>query len=156
MRRRETLAVCCGMLSAASLFQPARAGLSERSCESLSRGTSSVKGCLKKYPPAFQLNQRIPADMIFLRTSEKNGSCFIRTDQLDGETDWKLKVAVICTQRLPAVGVRTTADGTARPTTHDPRPAFCCYHTESPVMETAQIHRSFWFHSRLLKGNNTS
>uniref|UniRef100_A0A8C7GNL7 Phospholipid-transporting ATPase n=1 Tax=Oncorhynchus kisutch TaxID=8019 RepID=A0A8C7GNL7_ONCKI len=32
------------------------------------------------------------------------GSCFIRTDQLDGETDWKLKVAVICTQRLPALG----------------------------------------------------
>uniref|UniRef100_A0A3Q2D6E5 ATPase phospholipid transporting 9B n=1 Tax=Cyprinodon variegatus TaxID=28743 RepID=A0A3Q2D6E5_CYPVA len=32
------------------------------------------------------------------------GSCFIRTDQLDGETDWKLKVAVCCTQRLPAVG----------------------------------------------------
>lgn len=35
-----------------------------------------------------------------------SGSCFIRTDQLDGETDWKLKVAVACTQRLPAVGVR--------------------------------------------------
>ncbi|CDQ63704.1 unnamed protein product [Oncorhynchus mykiss] len=49
-------------------------------------------------------NQRIPADMIFLRTSEKTGSCFIRTDQLDGETDWKLKVAVVCTQRLPALG----------------------------------------------------
>uniref|UniRef100_A0A6Q2YGQ7 Phospholipid-transporting ATPase n=1 Tax=Esox lucius TaxID=8010 RepID=A0A6Q2YGQ7_ESOLU len=49
-------------------------------------------------------NQRIPADMIFLRTSEKAGSCFIRTDQLDGETDWKLKVAVVCTQRLPALG----------------------------------------------------
>ncbi|KAK6491592.1 putative phospholipid-transporting ATPase IIB isoform X2 [Huso huso] len=49
-------------------------------------------------------NQRIPADMIFLRTSEKNGSCFIRTDQLDGETDWKLKIAVVCTQRLPALG----------------------------------------------------
>ncbi|KAM9384366.1 putative phospholipid-transporting ATPase IIB isoform 2-T2 [Pholidichthys leucotaenia] len=49
-------------------------------------------------------DQRIPADMIFLRTSEKNGACFIRTDQLDGETDWKLKVAVACTQRLPAVG----------------------------------------------------
>ncbi|XP_029700720.1 probable phospholipid-transporting ATPase IIB isoform X2 [Takifugu rubripes] len=48
-------------------------------------------------------NQRIPADMIFLRTSEKTGACFIRTDQLDGETDWKLKIAVGCTQRLPAV-----------------------------------------------------
>uniref|UniRef100_A0A674P1J4 Phospholipid-transporting ATPase n=1 Tax=Takifugu rubripes TaxID=31033 RepID=A0A674P1J4_TAKRU len=47
-------------------------------------------------------NQRIPADMIFLRTSEKTGACFIRTDQLDGETDWKLKIAVGCTQRLPA------------------------------------------------------
>ncbi|XP_008329322.1 putative phospholipid-transporting ATPase IIB [Cynoglossus semilaevis] len=49
-------------------------------------------------------HQRIPADMIFLRTSEKTGACFIKTDQLDGETDWKLKVAVCCTQRLPAVG----------------------------------------------------
>ncbi|XP_061520246.1 probable phospholipid-transporting ATPase IIB isoform X3 [Phycodurus eques] len=49
-------------------------------------------------------NQRIPADMIFLRTSERNGACFIRTDQLDGETDWKLKVAVGCTQQLPALG----------------------------------------------------
>ncbi|XP_063042011.1 probable phospholipid-transporting ATPase IIB [Engraulis encrasicolus] len=49
-------------------------------------------------------NQRIPADMVFLRTSEKTGSCFIRTDQLDGETDWKLKVAVACTQRLPSLG----------------------------------------------------
>uniref|UniRef100_A0A673HPI5 Phospholipid-transporting ATPase n=1 Tax=Sinocyclocheilus rhinocerous TaxID=307959 RepID=A0A673HPI5_9TELE len=46
----------------------------------------------------------IPADMILLRTSEKTGSCFIRTDQLDGETDWKLRIAVACTQRLPALG----------------------------------------------------
>ena len=30
-----------------------------------------------------------------------NGSCFIRTDQLDGETDWKLRVAVELTQRMP-------------------------------------------------------
>lgn len=36
------------------------------------------------------------------------GSCFIRTDQLDGETDWKLRVAVACTQRLSALGVRTS------------------------------------------------
>uniref|UniRef100_A0A3P9QAL7 Phospholipid-transporting ATPase n=1 Tax=Poecilia reticulata TaxID=8081 RepID=A0A3P9QAL7_POERE len=46
-------------------------------------------------------NQRVPADMIFLRTSERNGSCFLRTDQLDGETDWKLRLPVACTQRLP-------------------------------------------------------
>uniref|UniRef100_A0A8C7VPB6 Phospholipid-transporting ATPase n=1 Tax=Oncorhynchus mykiss TaxID=8022 RepID=A0A8C7VPB6_ONCMY len=28
------------------------------------------------------------------------GSCFLRTDQLDGETDWKLRHPVACTQRL--------------------------------------------------------
>ncbi|KAG7268239.1 hypothetical protein CRUP_036452 [Coryphaenoides rupestris] len=39
--------------------------------------------------------------MIFLRTTERNGSCFLRTDQLDGETDWKLRLPVACTQRLP-------------------------------------------------------
>lgn len=45
-------------------------------------------------------NQRVPADMVFLRTSEKNGACFIRTDQLDGETDWKLRLATSPTQEL--------------------------------------------------------
>ncbi|KAI8344670.1 hypothetical protein BC941DRAFT_464880 [Chlamydoabsidia padenii] len=45
-------------------------------------------------------DQRVPADMILLRTSEENGSCFIRTDQLDGETDWKLRLAVPSLQRL--------------------------------------------------------
>ncbi|KDQ23963.1 hypothetical protein PLEOSDRAFT_7858, partial [Pleurotus ostreatus PC15] len=39
-------------------------------------------------------NQRVPADVVLLRTSDSSGTCFIRTDQLDGETDWKLRVAV--------------------------------------------------------------
>jgi phospholipid-translocating ATPase len=39
-------------------------------------------------------NQRVPADMILLRTSDSTGTAFVRTDQLDGETDWKLRVAV--------------------------------------------------------------
>jgi len=46
-------------------------------------------------------NQRVPADMVLLRSSEKDGGIFIRTDQLDGETDWKLRLAVQDTQRLP-------------------------------------------------------
>ena len=36
-------------------------------------------------------NQRIPADMVLLRTTNETGASFIRTDQLDGETDWKLR-----------------------------------------------------------------
>lgn len=47
-------------------------------------------------------DQRVPADMVLLRTSERSGSCFLRTDQLDGETDWKLRVAVGQTQHLPS------------------------------------------------------
>ena len=39
-------------------------------------------------------NQRVPADMVLLHTSEKAGSVFIRTDQLDGETDWKMRQPV--------------------------------------------------------------
>ena len=38
--------------------------------------------------------------MVLLWTSEPNGSCFIRTDQLDGETDWKLRTAIPVTQHL--------------------------------------------------------
>lgn len=45
-------------------------------------------------------NQRVPADLVLLRTSESSGTCFIRTDQLDGETDWKLRVAVPTCQQL--------------------------------------------------------
>ena len=47
-------------------------------------------------------NQRVPADLVLLRTSDSSGTCFIRTDQLDGETDWKLRVAVPATQKLPS------------------------------------------------------
>jgi phospholipid-translocating ATPase len=45
-------------------------------------------------------NQRVPADMVLLHTSDSSGTCFIRTDQLDGETDWKLRVAVPECQKL--------------------------------------------------------
>ncbi|PSN40754.1 putative phospholipid-transporting ATPase IIB [Blattella germanica] len=45
-------------------------------------------------------DQRVPADLVLLRTTEKSGACFVRTDQLDGETDWKLRLAVPATQKL--------------------------------------------------------
>uniref|UniRef100_A0A5S6QEL8 Phospholipid-transporting ATPase n=1 Tax=Trichuris muris TaxID=70415 RepID=A0A5S6QEL8_TRIMR len=45
-------------------------------------------------------NQRVPADAILLHTSDKVGTCFVRTDQLDGETDWKLKISCPLTQQV--------------------------------------------------------
>ncbi|KAJ3586082.1 hypothetical protein NHX12_012483, partial [Muraenolepis orangiensis] len=69
----------------------------------LPRGTVKVKSSGIQVGDLIivEKNQRVPADMIFLRTTERNGSCFLRTDQLDGETDWKLRLPVACTQRLP-------------------------------------------------------
>lgn len=45
-------------------------------------------------------DSRVPADMVLLQTSESSGESFIKTDQLDGETDWKLRVAPSLTQGL--------------------------------------------------------
>ncbi|KAE9407075.1 protein transporter [Gymnopus androsaceus JB14] len=45
-------------------------------------------------------NSRVPADMVLLWTADPAGTCFVRTDQLDGETDWKMRVAVPETQVL--------------------------------------------------------
>lgn len=43
--------------------------------------------------------QRVPADLILFKTTEMSGNVFIKTDQLDGETDWKLRKAIPLTQR---------------------------------------------------------
>eukprot|EP01083_Nonionella_stella_P024971 68771_1 len=43
-------------------------------------------------------NQRVPCDMILLWCSSPSNTTFIRTDQLDGETDWKLRKPIQCIQ----------------------------------------------------------
>ncbi|SCU78365.1 LADA_0A05292g1_1 [Lachancea dasiensis] len=43
---------------------------------------------------------RAPADLVLLQSSEASGENFIKTDQLDGETDWKLRIACPLTQHL--------------------------------------------------------
>jgi phospholipid-translocating ATPase len=45
-------------------------------------------------------DQRVPADIMLLRTADGTGETFIRTDQLDGETDWKLRTALGITQNI--------------------------------------------------------
>jgi phospholipid-translocating ATPase len=57
-------------------------------------------------------NQRVPADLLLLYTSDESGTVFIRTDQLDGETDWKLRKPVKYTQKIveggrPLFGINT-------------------------------------------------
>jgi len=47
-----------------------------------------------------ETDRRIPADMLLIQSSSETGASFVRTDQLDGETDWKLRLAVQSTQKL--------------------------------------------------------
>lgn len=44
--------------------------------------------------------QRVPCDILILSASEASGTVFIRTDQLDGETDWKIRRAIRNTQEI--------------------------------------------------------
>lgn len=48
-------------------------------------------------------DQRVPADLVLLHTTEPSGGSFIRTDQLDGETDWKLRRAIPMTQNAGSI-----------------------------------------------------
>lgn len=43
-------------------------------------------------------NERVPADMVVLFTTDKSSTAYIRTDQLDGETDWKVRRPVMSIQ----------------------------------------------------------
>lgn len=45
-----------------------------------------------------QGGDRVPADLIALYSDSDQGTLFLKTDQLDGETDWKLRKAVKMTQ----------------------------------------------------------
>lgn len=45
-------------------------------------------------------SERIPADIVILQTSTPSGAIFLKTDQLDGETDWKLRKSLNCTQSI--------------------------------------------------------
>ena len=53
---------------------------------------------------------RVPADIIVLKTfnEAKDNQAFIRTDQLDGETDWKLRKAPGLTQNMEEIELFTS------------------------------------------------
>ncbi|EGW35042.1 uncharacterized protein SPAPADRAFT_48092 [Spathaspora passalidarum NRRL Y-27907] len=82
--------------------------------EVLNRGTSDAQLTVEtKLVPAKNLrvgdlvrlhkDVRIPADMILIQSSDHTGESFIKTDQLDGETDWKLRIAPNVTQKMTNV-----------------------------------------------------
>lgn len=49
-----------------------------------------------------KVNDRIPADCLLLWSGDPSETVFIKTDQLDGETDWKLRNPIVYTQKALA------------------------------------------------------
>jgi len=68
-------------------------------------GFVNIKSASIKVGDIIKLEEkrRIPADMLLLRTSDERGSLFIKTDQLDGETDWKLRKSISKTQAVTSI-----------------------------------------------------
>lgn len=66
------------------------------------KGKKEIKARDIKVGDIIELNQneRAPADLIVLKSYEEGPGVFIRTDQLDGETDWKLRKPPHVTQEI--------------------------------------------------------
>ncbi|XP_053212313.1 probable phospholipid-transporting ATPase IIA [Panonychus citri] len=101
-------------------------------------------------------DQRVPADMVFLKTSEKNGACFIRTDQLDGETDWKLRLAVPATQEFDSIEEIFKCDAVVH--TEEPRLDIHSFNGKFTLNEAAislGIENTLWANTVIASGTAT-
>ena len=52
----------------------------------------------------------MPADCLLLWTSDPNGTVFLKTDQLDGETDWKIREPIKHTQNMINKSIQGVTD----------------------------------------------
>lgn len=103
---------------------------------------------------------RVPADMILLQTSEKDGTgeAFIKTDQLDGETDWKLRVALNATQSLTSISQLADSISliVSEPTKsiHSFAGKLICHHSDSSSDQTypLTIDQTLWANTVLALG----
>uniref|UniRef100_A0A8C5R3D3 Phospholipid-transporting ATPase n=1 Tax=Leptobrachium leishanense TaxID=445787 RepID=A0A8C5R3D3_9ANUR len=61
----------------------------------------TARGTVKVRSSSIQVGDLVLVEKVCVCLADAYRSCFLRTDQLDGETDWKLRLPVACTQRLP-------------------------------------------------------
>ena len=105
-------------------------------------------------------NKRIPADLLLLHTAEANGSVFIKTDQLDGETDWKVRKAIRFTQSY--FDEHGSFEGLDESTTALVNPpiidiyqfegVFSAYKDGIPVKEALSLENTIWASTVLAAG----
>lgn len=125
-------------------------------------------------------DQRVPADVVILKSISNDvgeeeedagtaGEAFIRTDQLDGETDWKLRIAPTLTQNMSPTqfeGLTITAAAPSRevntfvgslqykgaPTSYDPANPVEQYSTQSTGLS---IDNTAWSNTVLASNSTT-
>lgn len=100
------------------LFSKTETCLFESHCPlEFTRKTLPSNGMFKMFPETMIRDTKLHFSIldveyldILFPVFHHKGSCFLRTDQLDGETDWKLRLPVACTQRLPTAAVSLVHD----------------------------------------------
>uniref|UniRef100_A0A673J3Y1 Phospholipid-transporting ATPase n=1 Tax=Sinocyclocheilus rhinocerous TaxID=307959 RepID=A0A673J3Y1_9TELE len=103
----------------------------------------STRGTVKVKSSGIQVGDLIIVEKTFFPDFYHKGSCFLRTDQLDGETDWKLRLPVACTQRLPTAAVSFIHDSFIMPLKEDGDP---------PVSESLSIENTLWASTVIASG----
>lgn len=100
---------------------------------------------------------RVPADMIIVQSSDRNGEAFIKTDQLDGETDWKLRIAQNVTQSMQSINglINNISLIISNPTKSiDQFNGKLIYHQQNGINETfpLTIDQTLWANTVLASG----
>jgi len=75
--------------------------MSEVDCFDIQTGTWVGKSCQDLLVgDVIRVKERVPSDCVILNSTCVEGDIYIKTDQLDGETDWKQKRAVHMIEKL--------------------------------------------------------
>ena len=103
-----------------------------------------------------QKNQRVPADMILLYTKDKSGTSYVRTDQLDGETDWKVKEAIKHTQKLGQKNISNILNKRWKMKIEAPNEMIYkfkgCFYTQNGNFESLQLKHTIWANMKVASG----
>ena len=99
---------------------------------------------------------RVPADMIVLITKLDNGSVYMKTDQLDGETDWKIRESIKSLQNYAKEGVSL---GAINFTVDIPRPTNKIYEFRATIRinnektEPIRLQNTAWASTSVASGD---
>ena len=101
-------------------------------------------------------SQRIPADLVILNTEDTSGTVYIRTENFDGETEWKCRSSIRFTQDLmakdPSSIFSTNWELIAEPSNPNPKRFRGRMRLDNNVFVQLRLEKTIWSHMYILKG----